>query len=133
MKINHCMIDFNAYDVWFLFDNAKNKKRRLLLGKCPVCKKDVVCLVEERKTDGVIFVQKEVGAKATKMIDDALYKKDVVYCESELKIKQGNGKPLGLCYGDSKELHNNKGEVVKIRVKRCDWYGQEETIKEIAV
>lgn len=133
MKINHCNIDFNSYDVWFLYDNATDKNRRLLLGRCPVCKKDVVSLVEERKKDGRIFVQKEVGAKATKLIDDALNKKDVVYSESELKIKQGNGAPLGLCYGETKEIHNHKGEVVKIRVKRCDFFGQEKIEKEIAV
>ena len=64
------------------------------------------------------------------MIDDAILKADVVYSESELKIKQGKGAPFGLCYGDNKEIKNNKGEVVKIRVKRCDWYGQDEILKE---
>lgn len=130
MKINHCNNDFNSYDVWFLYDNATDKNRRLLLGKCPVCRKDVVALIEERKSDGRIFVQKEVGLNATKLIDDAIRKKDVVYSESELKIKQGNGAPLGLCYGDNREIKNNKGEVVRIRVKRCDWYGQSEVIKD---
>lgn len=133
MKINHCNIDFQSYDVWFLFDNATDKNRRLLLGKCPVCKKDIVSLVEERKKDGRIFVQKEVGTKATKLIDDALRKKDVVYSESELKIRQGNGAPFGLCYGETKEIRNHKGQVVKIRVKRCDFFGQEKVIKEEAV
>ena len=129
MKINHCNNDFNSYDVWFLFDNATDKNRRLLLGKCPVCKKDVCCLVEERKADGKIFVQKETGEKAIKLIDDAILKRDVVYSESSLKIKQGNGAPFGLCYGDNKEIHNHKGEVIGVRVNRCDWYGQKETIQ----
>ena len=87
-------------------------------------------MIEERKSDGRIFVQKEIGLNATKLIDDAIRKKDVVYSESELKIKQGNGAPLGLCYGDNREIKNNKGEVVRIRVKRCDWYGQSEVIKD---
>ncbi len=130
MKINHCNNNFNSYDVWFLYDNATDKNRRLLLGKCPVCHKDICCLVETRKSDDRIFIQKEVGEKAVKLIDDAILKADVVYSESELKIKQGKGSPFGLCYGDNKEIHNNKGEVVKIRVKRCDWYGQDEIIKE---
>ena len=129
MKINHCNNDFNSYDVWFLYDNATDKNRRLLLGKCPVCKKDVVCLVEERKSDGRIFVQKETGEKAIKLIDNAIIKNDVVYSESSLKIKQGNGAPFGLCYGDNKEIHNNKGEVIGVRVNRCDFFGQKETIQ----
>jgi len=129
VKINHCNNDFNSYDVWFLYDNATDKNRRLLLGKCPVCKKDVVCLVEERKSDGRIFVQKETGEKAIKLIDNAIIKNDVVYSESSLKIKQGNGAPFGLCYGDNKEIHNNKGEVIGVRVNRCDFFGQKETIQ----
>ena len=129
MKINHCNNDFNSYDVWFLYDNATDKNRRLLLGKCPVCKKDVVALVETRKQDGRIFVQKETGEKAVKLIDDAIVKNDIVYSESELKAKQGNGAPFGLCYGDNKEIHNNKGEVVGIRVNRCDFFGQKELLQ----
>lgn len=129
MKINHCNNDFNSYDVWFLYDNATDRNRRLLLGKCPVCKKDVVALVETRKNDGRIFVQKETGEKAVKLIDDAILKNDIVYSESSLKIKQGQGAPLGLCYGDNKEIHNNKGEVVGIRVNRCDFFGQKELLQ----
>ena len=129
MKINHCNNDFKTYDVWFLYDNAGFKKRRLLLGRCPVCKKDVVSLVEERKADGKIYVQTETGANAVKLIDNAIAKDDVIYSESSLKIKQGNGAPCGLCYGDSKEIHNNKGEVIGIRINRVDWYGQKETIQ----
>lgn len=129
MKINHCNIDFNSYDVWFLYDNATDKKRHLLLGRCPVCKKDIVVLVETRKNDGRVFVQKETGEKAVKLIDDAILKQDVVYSESSLKIKQGQGAPLGLCYGDNKEIHNHKGEIIGVRVNRCDFFGQKETIQ----
>lgn len=126
MKITHCNLTFNPYDVWFLYDNASDKNRRLLLGKCPNCNKDVVALVEERKRDSVVFRQVETGAKATKLIDDAILKQDVVYSANELKAKKGN--PFGLCYGDNKEIHNNKGEVVKIRVNRCDFFGQKEEL-----
>jgi len=128
VKINHCNNDFNSYDVWFLYDNATDKNRRLLLGKCPVCKKDVVALVETRKNDGRIFVQKETGEKAVKLIDDAILKDDVVYSESSLKITQGNGAPFGLCYGKNKEIHKN-GKVVGIQVERCDFFGQKELIQ----
>lgn len=130
MKINHCNNDFNSYDVWFLYDNANFKNRRLLLGTCPVCKKDVCCLIEERKSDGKIFIQKESGMKAVDLIDNAIEKQDVVYSESSLKIKQGNGAPFGLCYGENKEIHNNKGEVIGIKVNRCDWYGQKEILND---
>ncbi|MCD8025074.1 MAG: hypothetical protein LUE64_06020 [Candidatus Gastranaerophilales bacterium] len=133
MKIEHCTQIFRPYDIWFLYDTATDKKRRLLLGTCPICKKDVVALVEERKSDGRIFVQKEIGQKALNLIDNAILKKDIVYAESDLKIKQGNGAPIGICYGDNKEIHNSKGKVIKIRVSRCDWYGQKEIIKEHAV
>ena len=127
MSLTHCNITIRPYDVWFLYDNATNKKRHLLLGKCPNCKKDIVALVEERKSDNKVFVQTESGAKATALIDRAILKKDIVYTANDLKIKQGNGAPFGLCYGDTKEIHNNKGQVVRIRQSRCDWYGQKET------
>ena len=66
------------YDVWFLYDNATDKNRRLLLGKCPHCKKDIVLLSEERKSDNRIFNQVESGDKATALIDRAILKKDIV-------------------------------------------------------
>ena len=130
MKLNHCNNDFKTYDVWFLFDNAGFRNRRLLLGTCPVCKKDVVSLIEERKQDGRIFVQQVSGMKAVDLIDNSLEKREINYAEHDLKIKQGKGAPLGLCYGDNKEIHNNKGEVVGIRVNRCDFFGQKETIQD---
>lgn len=131
MGIVHCNRVFKPYDVWFLYDSATFKKRRLLLGRCPVCKKDVVVLVEERKCDNKKFSQVEIGVKAMGLIDCAIAKRDVVYCVSELRIRKG--KPFGLCYGDNKEIRNNKGEVVKIRQSRCDWYAQKELLKEVAV
>lgn len=121
---------FRPYDIWFLFDNSTDKNRRLLLGKCPNCKKDVVVLIEERKRDGKIFKQVETGEKATDIVDKILAKKDVVYSVNELKQKKG--KPFGLCYGDNREIHNNKGQVIKIRQSRCDWFGQKEILKEFA-
>lgn len=129
MKITHCNLTFNPYDIWFLYDNATDKNRRLLLGKCPICKKDVVTLLEERKKDSKIFCQIESGKKAIKLIDIAILKKDIIYTANEIKNKKGN--LFGLCYGDNKEIHNNKGEVIKIRQSRCDWYGQKEVINEV--
>lgn len=126
MKIVHCNRKFKPYDVWFLFDNAINKNRRLLLGKCPNCQKDVVALIEERKSDSKIFNQIETGENARHIIDNVIIKQDVVYSAKDLKIKKGN--PTGLCYGDNKEIHNNKGEVIKIRVNRCDFFGQKEEL-----
>lgn len=129
MKILHCNLNFKPYDTWFLYDTATDKNRRLLLGKCPNCKKDVVALIEERKSDGKIYNQIETGAIATKLIDNAILKKDIVISASEIAIKKG--KPFGLCYGENKEIHNTKGQVVAIRQRRCDWFGQKEILKEI--
>ena len=131
MRLTHCNMTIRPYDVWFLFDNATDKNRRLLLVRCPHCKKDIVSLIEERKSDNRIFVQTESGDKATALIDRAIVKNDVVYTAEELKIQKG--RPFGLCYGDNKEIHNNKGEVIKIRQSRCDWFGQKEVLKEVAV
>jgi hypothetical protein len=132
MKINHCNITFKPYDIWFLYDNATDKNRRLLLGKCPNCKKDIVVLIEERKSDNRIFKQVESGQKAGEILDRAIAKKDVIYSASELSIKQGKGSPLGLCYFENKEIHNHKGEIIRIRRTRCDFYGQKENYQEIA-
>ena len=38
------------------------------------------------------------------------------------------GKPYGWTYGSNKEIHNNKGEVISIRRRRCDYYGNSEIV-----
>lgn len=130
MSIIHCNLSFRPYDVWFLYDNATDKNRRLLLGKCPQCKKNIVVLVEERKTDNRIFTQTECGKKASLILDNIITKNDVIYSASDVSIKQGNGSPFGLCYFENKEIHNSKGKVIQIRRTRCDFYGQKEVYQK---
>lgn len=131
VKLTHCNLTFRPYNIWFLYDTATDKNRRLFLGMCPSCKKDVVSLVEERKIDGRVFVQIESGLKGQSLIDNAILKDDIIYSANEFKNKKGL--PCGWVHGENKEIHNNKGEVIKIVQKQCDFFGQKRLIKEIAV
>lgn len=142
--LNHCNNDFRPYDVWYLNDikeiTRHNDKtgnedilrdgfynRCLYLGKCPVCKKDVVILSETRQKDGQIFQDKAVGEKSQSLVDKVI--NQVNFTRQEVKIKKG--KPYKWTYAENKEIHNNQGKVIAIRRKACDWYGQKEVREEI--
>jgi hypothetical protein len=62
LKMRHCNGNFDCDDTWFLknlnsYTLEKNlKDRRLLIGVCPHCGKDVVTLEEVRVFDNRYFV-----------------------------------------------------------------------------
>lgn len=141
---NHCNNNFKPYDVWYLFDIREITKyndktgeneivrdgfynRRLFLGKCPICKKDIVILSETRKKDGQIFTDKKVGQQSQSLVDKVI--NQVNYTRQEVKIKKG--KPYKWTYAENKEIHNNQGKVISIKRRACDWYGQSEVREEI--
>ena len=127
--LKHCK-EFKEFDIWYLCNTDKFQDRKLFLGKCPICLKDVAKLVETRISDGVKYTNKAVGYKSVMKLCDKV-RHHVITTAQEISIKKG--KPYGLCFGDNKEIHNNKGQIIAIKQKRCDWYGQNETIKEIKV
>ena len=125
--LKHCR-EFKEYDIWFLCNTKQFQDRKLYLGKCPECLKDIARLDETRILDGVVFQDCAKGYKAVEKLCDKV-RHQIITTAQEITIKRG--KPYGLCYGENKEIHNNKGKVIATRQKCCDWYGQKEVIKEV--
>ncbi len=126
---NHCGQKIKPSEVWYLADTKECSNRILYIAFCPRCLKDLTCLSETSKTENKIFNKIKTGVKAQKEI--ALCRLDKLYTAADLKIKKG--KPYGWIYGENIEVHNCKGEIIEIRQKACDYYGQKEVIKRISV
>lgn len=116
-------------DVWFLEGTRDFNERKLLIGKTQKGK-TVISLVEKRIVDGKVFVDVQSDAKAEKIIHNE--KSRVLYTRQEALMSR-KGKPCGWTYGENKEIHNNKGEIIAIRQKRCDYFGNSELVKEYKI
>ncbi len=116
----NCKNGVRTIDVWYLFPNAQFTNRALLIGRCSNCKKDVVQLVEQRKSDGKGFIQNEVGAKAQWLADLCLKQIDYTKEDSEQK----KGAPAGFVFGKAKKDVKNK----RYGIYRVDFNNQEELI-----
>ena len=115
-------------DVWYLENIKDFEKRKIIVGEYRG--NLTACLIETRKTDGSVFSQTEFGKKAYKILENEQNR--LLYKRSEY-IKSRKGKPYGWTYGENVEVKNSKGEIIAIRQKRCDYYGQKEIIKEISL
>ena len=99
MFMQHCNVKFKSGDVWFLEDLKSNdpnknfKERRLLVGTCPHCEKDLVSLVETRVSDGEYFVNTVWGKKAQKMMQQETPR--IIYTENDLNSQQFKKKVQG--------------------------------------
>jgi len=129
LLLKHCR-EFKEYDIWFLNNTQQFQDRKLFLGRCPICLKDVARLDETRISDGRIFRDSAIGHKAVSKLCDKV-RHQIVVTAQEISIKKG--KPYGWTYAENKEIHNNKGEVTTVRQKRCDFYGQKEEVKEFKI
>lgn len=126
-KIKFSNLDITPYDIWFLDGTKDFNDRKLLLGRTPKGK-TVVSLVETRIIDLKVYVDTQSGLKAEKIIQNE--KNRVLYTRQEVLLSR-KGKPYGWTYGDNREIHNRKGEVVAIRQYRSDIYGNSELVREI--
>lgn len=124
MKIKFSNEYLIPYDVWFLDSTNEFDERKLLLAKTKK-NKTVVSLIETRTLDKKVFVDTQCGIKAEKIIQNE--KSRIQYTRQDV-IMSRKGKPYGWTYGDNKEIHNNKGEVIAIRRRRCDYYGNSEIV-----
>lgn len=117
--------------VWFLADINTFTERKLFIFEiyCNKKTKYVTVLTEKDKLTGEIYSQKSSGKNAEKIIDHEQLRK--LYTSEDIKIKKG--KPYGWTYGENIEIHNKNGEVVSIKQKRCDYFGQKETINTVDV
>lgn len=133
MLIAHCNEEFEARDIWFLQSlNSKepNKmfnNRRLLIGKCPICQREVVVLIENRVFDNQEFIQTEVGYKAEKIMQNE--RKRITYTQNNCP----KGRLTGHVFGINTEQHNKNGEVTSILQRSCDWNGRTAKVKRIKV
>lgn len=118
----HCNKKFKPVETWFLYPNDDFIKRKLFLGTCPICGADVVKLVETRKSDLKTYQNIFYKKAAVKLI--SLLIKQVEYTDKDIKKIKKN--PFGLCYGENVEIHNSKGQIIKIKQKRCDYFGAKE-------
>ena len=112
-------------DIWYLENIKDFEKRKIIIGEYRG--NFTACLIETRKTDGKVFSQTEFQAKARKILENE--KNRLLYKRSEF-IKSRKGKPYGWTYGENKEIKNNKGQIVSIRQKRVDWFGNKELVEE---
>lgn len=115
-------------DTWFLCETNQFKNRKLLIGKCPVCQKNIAKLIETRIIDEKVFVQTFFGKNSIEKLCEKL-NHQVIITAQQITIKKNS--PFGFCFGVNKEIHNNKGQLILTRQKRCDWYNQLETVKNI--
>ena len=125
----HCNTNFKSHETWFLKDHENFTRRKFYLGTCPICKKGLALLVETRILDGEIFRDAISGARLEKLMPVLI--NDVEYTNKDMnKFKKA---PYGLCYGDNKEIHNSKGEIIEIRQSRCDFYGNKQLVSSVKI
>ncbi len=114
--------------VWFLADIKGFTERQLYIfehysfKKGRLTTKAITVLVEKDMISGKVYSQKSTGQEALKILEREKIR--LLYTSEDIKIKKG--KPYGWVYGDNREIHNKKGEVIEIRRYRCDYYGQKE-------
>ena len=123
----HCNKQFKSFEIWFLNDNKDFTKRKFYLGVCPVCGACIVELVETRKYDGAFFRKTFYKSEAEKLTQKLM--SQVQYTSAD--VKKFKRIPFGFCYGENIEIHNSKGQVIEIRQKRCDFFGNKEIVLKV--
>ena len=128
MFITHGTTKIKHKVIWFLADISGFVERKLYIFEIFDKKtKFITVLIEKDKLTNKIFTQKNSGKNATDIIEREKFRK--LFTSDEIKIRKG--KPCGWTYGENVEIHNCKGEIISIKQKRCDYFGQKETIKTI--
>mgnify|MGYP001154310464 FL=1 len=126
MLMRHCNVNTRPSEVWFLKDIEFFTDRILLIGKCDVCKKDIVTLIEVRKEDNIPFVNNLSGQKAIKV--KTREKKRIDYTLSSL-----NQQSSSWIYGVNVGLKNKNGDVTQVRQYAVDFNGKRKIVKRIIV
>lgn len=126
MLMRHCNVNTEPSEVWFLKDIEFFTDRILLIGKCNVCKKDIITLIEVRKKDNISFVNNLSGQKAIKV--KAREKKRIDYTLSSL-----NQQSSSWVYGVNVGIKNKNGDVTQVRQYAADFNGKRKIVKRIIV
>lgn len=126
MLMRHCNVNTEPSEVWFLKDIEFFTDRILLIGKCDVCKKDIITLIEVRKKDNIPFVNVLSGQKAIKV--KTREKKRIDYTLSSL-----NQQSSSWVYGVNVGIKNKNGDVTQVRQYAADFNGKRKIVKRIIV
>lgn len=116
--------------IWFLADMNGFTERKLYIFEVYGKKTKVITVLQEKNNiTNEVYSQKNSGKNALEIIERERIRK--LYTSDDIKIQKG--KPYGWTYGENKEIHNRKGEVIAIKQNRCDYFGQKETISTVDV
>ncbi len=123
---NHCKKNISKVEVWFLKDINNFTSRKLIYAVCPVCKEQIITLVEKRISDNKVFISKNIsGINAVK----TLYRERKRLVSQNFKIDVSD--LFGWIYGVNKEIVNKKGEVTQVRQYSSDFFGNKKIVKKI--
>jgi hypothetical protein len=112
--------------IWFLREKGLFTNRRLEIGNCPNCQRQVVRFVETRVTDGKVFDDTFKKRKADKCIKEN--EKDILYTSLD-SVQSGKKTLFGFRYGENTEKVDKRTGEITIIQKACDWYGNKEIVK----
>jgi len=116
--------------IWFLADLKNFTERKLYIFEIYGKKSKYITILQEKnKLTNEVFSQKNSGQNALDIIERENVRK--LYTSEDIRIHKG--KPFGWIYGENKEIHNKKGQVIAIRQSRCDYFGQKEIINTVEV
>jgi len=124
---SHCSIKFKQDETWHLKNNKDFYDRRLEIGICPDCERDIVILIETRISDNEVFMQQEVDEKALNLMKKC--KNQVIKAHKTVP----KGRLFGFIYGLNTERHNKDGKVTSINQRSCDWQGHTAKVRTIKV
>lgn len=113
--LNCCNKDIKSGELWILKDIKDFTARKLYTAKCPICKDDVVLLIETRICDNQVFINNLTKIEAVK----TLYREKKRRLQLIPNIKQDY--LSGWLYGENVQIRNKKGQVTQIRQYSCNY------------
>jgi hypothetical protein len=92
----HCG-KFRASNIWFLDDTLDYTDRRLQLGICPQCHREVGELFEKRKSDGLVRSTRLTRRKLDRLKEEEKY--NIQYTSQDINKQTFKKKLSGGCMG----------------------------------
>lgn len=124
--IVHCNMKFQPDEIRYLYDNTMFTHRKIEIGTCPKCSKQLVRLVEKRIVDGKVFDTTYKEKLAERTLKE--YEDDIMYST----LDQAKQKKVlhGFRYGENYERTNKSTGEVTMTQKAVDFFGNKETVKK---
>lgn len=112
--MRHCDNNMPFEKKWFLKNIDNFKSRTLEIGKCEICKKEIICLTEIRITDNKKFETIQSGKKAKNIIKRERKRIDYIITKTKTYAR-------GWVYGVNKERKNKYGRITSIKQYAFDY------------